>query len=108
MKNLEGAHIDILKWLENWYSSNCDGDWEHSFGIQISTIDNPGWYIKINLIETSLEDVPFSSMQIDRNANDWIRCKVENNVFIGAGGALNLHEIISVFRDWAIKDESLF
>lgn len=33
--------MDILKWLENWYSSNCDGDWEHLYGITIRTLDNP-------------------------------------------------------------------
>lgn len=41
----------MLKWLENWYSSNCDGDWEHGYGIRIETLDNPVWAVRINLEE---------------------------------------------------------
>ncbi|WP_201783398.1 Imm53 family immunity protein [Brevibacillus reuszeri] len=27
--------MEIIKWLENYYSSNCDGDWEHGYGIRV-------------------------------------------------------------------------
>lgn len=40
----------MIQWLQNWYSSNCDGDWEHDYGITIETIDNPGWNIKIDVV----------------------------------------------------------
>jgi len=30
-----------------WYEGHCDGDWEHGFGPEIETIDNPGWRLKI-------------------------------------------------------------
>ncbi|MDO7908781.1 Imm53 family immunity protein [Paenibacillus sp. JX-17] len=41
--------MEILKWLQEWYASQCDGDWEHSNGIKITSIDNPGWYVEINI-----------------------------------------------------------
>ncbi|MCJ8010986.1 immunity 53 family protein [Paenibacillus sp. KQZ6P-2] len=22
-----------LRWLQDWYFQNCNGDWEHSFGV---------------------------------------------------------------------------
>lgn len=33
--------MEIFKWLEKWYSSKCDGEWENYYGIKINTLDNP-------------------------------------------------------------------
>jgi Immunity protein 53 len=33
---------------------HCDGDWEHSSGVSIGTIDNPGWSLDVELAETNL------------------------------------------------------
>ncbi len=46
--------------LEAWYLARCDGEWEHSCGVEIGTIDNPGWWIKIDLAGTGLEGVAFA------------------------------------------------
>ncbi len=46
--------IYMINWLENWYSSQCDGSWEHFYGIKIETLDNPGWAVEIDLCETEL------------------------------------------------------
>jgi hypothetical protein len=32
-----------LSRLSTWYQSQCDERWEHSFGLKIETLDNPGW-----------------------------------------------------------------
>ena len=45
----------MIDWIENWYESHCDGDWEHDFGVSIDTLDNPGWLVKINLDDTGRE-----------------------------------------------------
>lgn len=55
---------DALKWLEDWYSDQCDGDWEHQNGIDIGNIDNPGWTLKVDLTGTSLENIPFEEFCI--------------------------------------------
>lgn len=39
--------MDVFQWLQEWYIQNCDGDWEHCYGIKIGTLDNPGWSIDI-------------------------------------------------------------
>jgi hypothetical protein len=44
-----------LSLLEEWYAARCDGDWEHSWGVKIDTLDNPGWTISINLNDTRAE-----------------------------------------------------
>ncbi len=45
---------DILAWLQDWYRSRCDGTWEHSYGVKIDTLDNPGWLVTVDLGERSL------------------------------------------------------
>jgi len=42
---------DIVKWLEKWFKSQCDGDWEHECGINITTSDNPGWIVEIDVAD---------------------------------------------------------
>lgn len=40
---------DVLGRLERWYAAQCNGDWEHTYGITIETLDNPGWTFKWSL-----------------------------------------------------------
>jgi len=59
--------MNTVTGLQSWYQGNCDGDWEHQFGIQIETLDNPGWLVKINLEGTLQEGVDFPAVKIDRS-----------------------------------------
>jgi len=43
---------DWLAELEDWYAKNCNGDWEHQFGVRIETIDNPGWRVSGDIEDT--------------------------------------------------------
>lgn len=54
---------DDLAWLLEWFAAQCDGDWEHEYGIRIGTLDNPGWRIRISLIGTELENKEFKKFQ---------------------------------------------
>ncbi|MGT2440121.1 Imm53 family immunity protein [Bradyrhizobium betae] len=45
---------DVLERLERWYAAQCNGDWEHTYGITIETLDNPGWSFKVELRDTYL------------------------------------------------------
>jgi len=93
--------MDDIEWIQNWYNSQCDGDWEHDNGIQIGTIDNPGWYIKICIEDTELDNFSFNKILIERSESDWIRCFIKEKIFEGVGGPLNLPEILLIFRKWA-------
>lgn len=92
--------MNSIKWLEDWYLSQCDGDWEHKYGVKIGTLDNPGWYIFINLQNTFLENKHFESLVLERGANDWIHCKLNEGSFEGFGGPSNLEETITIFKNW--------
>jgi len=86
--------------LQSWYDQQCDGDWEHEFGIKIDTLDNPGWSVSIDLLGTNLENKKFTKVNQLITENDWIQCNVENYKFHGAGGPQNLMDIINVFLVW--------
>ena len=89
-----------LEWLLEWFSKECDGDWEHRYGIHIGTLDNPGWYIKINLQETECEGKEFKTKAVERSENDWFHCYVRDGKFQGACGIFNFHEVLQTFREW--------
>lgn len=93
--------MSILIWLEKWYQSNCDTEWEHIYGVKIDTLDNPGWSVKIDLLNTPLEGKAFENVNVDNGDDDWIVCRVVNNVYEGAGDPLKLEEILRVFKEWA-------
>ena len=92
--------MESLSTVEDWFSAQCDGDWEHSYGICIETLDNPGWSVKVDLCATPLESKSFNPIVIDRTESDWLRCQVTAGTFLGAGGPKNLREILSLFTDW--------
>ena len=99
--------MNPLQELQNWYLSQCDDIWEHSYGVSISTLDNPGWSLEIDLAETSLKDIAFEerSYGVGENSapcdNNWLYCKVEKNKFLACGGPEKLDEIIGIFLVWA-------
>ncbi|MEO3943967.1 immunity 53 family protein [Gorillibacterium sp. CAU 1737] len=93
--------MEILRWLQEWYASHCDGDGEHGDGIRITSIDNPGWHVAISLDGTEMENKQMDVVQLDRTDEDWIYCKIQDGCFTGAGGPGNLEEILKTFYQWA-------
>ena len=102
--SLDQAHASLmntLQELQQWYRSQCDGDWEHTYGVKIDTLDNPGWSVTIELIDTALADRPFTDVQRLEHETDWMRCRTKDGKFEGRGGPLMLEEILRVFLAWA-------
>ena len=99
--------MSALTELQEWYVAQCNGDWEHAYGVSIGTLDNPGWSLKIALTETYLEAIEFSQRSygvgVDGHAsgNEWLVCKKEKGIFVGHGGPRKLEEMINIFLSWA-------
>jgi hypothetical protein len=100
---------DNLDWLSQWYLAQCDNDWEHSFGVKIDTLDNPGWSIKIELTDTELRGRPFGRVTHGTPADDlsewqrtgsWWIASVSGDVFEAHCGPLDLSAVIEIFRRW--------
>ena len=91
----------ILNDIQTWYAAQCDNDWEHSFGIKISTLDNPGWFVQFDLEGTLLEDKAFEQVEKSETEQSWLHCKVGEKKFVGYGDPTRLEEILSIFLEWA-------
>jgi len=89
-----------LSLLERWYASQCNGKWEHGYGIHIDTLDNPGWSIRISLQDTRRQDSVLERKSIERTENDWIQYWIEKQKFHVACGPLNLSEAVEIFVRW--------
>ncbi|KFN41874.1 immunity 53 family protein [Arenimonas oryziterrae] len=121
--------MSVLRDFQAWYLAQCNGNWEHSYGATISTLDNPGWSVVINLADTALADKEFSetsyglatppqlkvdasgrvllddtsfSSFVERNEDpNWLVCSVKDRRFEGYGGPQKLEDILTIFLDWA-------
>ena len=121
--------VSVLDDLRRWYVAHCDGDWEHTYGVNIGTLDNPGWSVEIDLRDTLLEGKPFDTVEEGLGTDDlrsregfrpdspaaaaveeglgtddlrsWLRCGIEGSKFRGFGDPGRLEQILGVFIDWA-------
>lgn len=101
---MDGSEVEFL---QSWYSSQCDGEWEHEFGIRIGTLDNPGWRLRIDLSGTELDGLALDTHIVERSADDWYYAWIEDNRFFIACGPKNLAEAIEVFRRFLLGRGSL-
>jgi hypothetical protein len=95
----------VWTWLQAWYATQCNGEWEHGYGVDIQTIDNPGWSLKIDLKGTRWEHKPYERHAIHRSEHEWVITSVEHGQFTAACGPLNLGEALYEFRRWVEADE---
>jgi hypothetical protein len=89
-----------LEQLETWYRQMCDGTREHSYGVSINTLDNPGWHVQIDLAGASYETLAPRKIGVDKDDADWMRCWIEGKKFEGIGDPGKLGQILGVFAEW--------
>lgn len=92
--------MNELAWLQQWYRDHCNGQWEHHNGIEINTLDNPGWAVKIDGLAPTLG--PHLPMRVDDEISEtsWTKCTLEDGVFQGYSDPDGLERIIQVFQNW--------
>jgi len=93
--------MELLKLIENWFLSQCDGGWEHSYGIKIESLDNPGWSIVIDIAETVLQGITIPYKLVEKSENDWFGIKIEKDVFEAVGDPNKLEFLLFKFKDIA-------
>jgi hypothetical protein len=59
--------VNNLRKLQLWYSKQCDGSWEHHYGVSIDTLDNPGWTVVVDLTGTDLQSMQMESITEEKN-----------------------------------------
>ena len=89
----------MIKWLEDWYLSQCNGYWEHDYGIKITTLDNPGWDVNIDLANTGINIPEEKWFFFEKSERDWYGYKIEQDVFSASGDPTKLNFLISLFKE---------
>lgn len=92
-----------LLWIQTWFLAQCNGDWEHTYGVKIDTLDNPGWSVIIDLTGTMLESVSMTPVVNERTDDNWVNCSIVERQFRGYGGPENLLEVLEVFKGLSEK-----
>ena len=90
---------DRIERLSRWYAEQCDGVWEHRYGIAISTSDNPAWNVGIEIAGTELDGATLPATQVDNGASDWISYSADGAEFHGVGDPSKLTVILDMFFD---------
>ncbi|HGG63119.1 MAG TPA: rhodanese-related sulfurtransferase [Rhodobacteraceae bacterium] len=99
MKNSD--FVVAFEKLQSWYSSNCDGDWEHQFGVQIETLDNPGWCVTVDLDGTLQENQPFMECKEGRlSESEWIHIRKVGSKIKGSCGPNMLGNMVFEISKW--------
>ncbi|MEC5145915.1 immunity 53 family protein [Chitinophaga sp. 212800010-3] len=90
----------IIKWIENWFASQCDGNWEYVYGVKIYTLDNPGWSVEIDLEGTELADLEMEVQVFgDPAGKDWHSFLVADAVFRAGGDPGKLELLLNLFKE---------
>ncbi|WP_309505466.1 Imm53 family immunity protein [Streptomyces phytophilus] len=85
---------DLLRALGAWYADQCDGDWEHEFGVKIETLDNPGWLIQVDLPGTSKEGVILAPELEEDTDGSWLHSSADGRILRVACGPTDLERAV--------------
>ena len=89
-----------LEWLDEWYQRQCNGKWEHTQGMHLEMLDNPGWQLTIHLSGTTAKDARPQGLRMETRGGGWLACSIGKGCFEGSGDPRKLEQIIGVFRRW--------
>lgn len=92
-----------LTFLQHWYASHCNGEWEHGSSIKITSIDNPGWMLTVNLEDTELAGRIVDWVRQDESPEIWVHYKSDGRHFTAACGPEELHRALAAFEQFAQK-----
>ncbi len=98
--------MEILQWIQHWFKENCDGDWERGDGIQITTLDNPGWEVEIDISNTSIANINIEWILNENSAQDWYGVKIESQKFTASGDSGKLKFLLELFKEMIEKIEN--
>jgi hypothetical protein len=98
--------MEILDWIQNWFKTNCDGEWEKGEVIQITNLDNPGWEVEIDISKTSVANLDLKWILNEIGKQDWYGVKIENQKFTAAGDSGKLIFLLGLFREMIEKIEN--
>lgn len=92
--------MNSIETIASWYKKNVRQDEPNTLIINIESLDNPGWWVTINLKGTDFEKETFSKIENEKTQNDWIKLFVRTSKFEGFGDPFKLDTILKCFGTW--------
>lgn len=92
---------DDFVWLQKWFNSYCNGDWEHGSGIHLKSIDHKTWDLTIELLDTQLDNKNFNEVKEQYTETDWFHCYVKNYKFEARCSLSNVIKVLKIFREFS-------
>jgi len=97
---------NLIMWIQNWYHSQCDGDWEHECGLKIISIDNPGWDITVDIVKIDFSK-EIDWRYFETSENDWFGYKIEDSYFSASGDPTKLEFLLQLFKNFVENGEKV-
>lgn len=88
---------DPFHWIEQWYASHCDGVWERENGIEIRSLEKPGWLLRFDVGEEAVAWKPVR-WDVD-DADRWLDAWLDDGVLNVACGPRALREAVALIRE---------
>lgn len=94
-----------IQWLSEWFSSQCDGDWEHEFGVRLETLDNPGWRLCVDIVGTGVEGRVLPRSKADLGSGRWLWTSADGESYEASCDVRSLRELLAAFRRFVASPE---
>lgn len=91
---------ESFQFLLDWYAAQCDEEWEHEFGVQLSTLDNPGWSLEVDLKDTDLAGRLLERYVFEGEADRWAQCWSDGEKFHGVCDPASFGLVLGQFRNF--------
>lgn len=88
----------LLCWLEEFYFSCCDTDWEHSYGNSFVSVKE-GWLVSLSVEELYYEDSDFERIIIEEKGGK-VECYKKDSQFIIRAHYRGLITGLEIFKNW--------
>jgi hypothetical protein len=98
------THHSGFGFLAAWYREQCDGDWEHEFGIRIATLDNPGWDVEVDLTGTDLEGRVVARQRTEPAGGRWMFVASTGQMFQASCDPSSLDLVLAAFQRFTEPD----
>ncbi len=103
---IPGTGDDILAWLVSWYIEQCDGEWEHAYGLSLDTLDNPGWVVVVDAPNGRSFGVDRPLSRRDIAEDHWVFLDIVGGKLRGVGSARHLLELLGEIRSCLLEFSS--
>lgn len=94
----------ILDWVQDWFTNQCDGMWEHGYGVRVNMISEPGWHVRIELRNTPWAEKKTELVREKLPTGEIVYYEVKNGYFEAKGGISTLEILLNIFKKWIEKN----